>query len=546
MFRKSSKQKKHNDKRKRYTKKNNKTIRGAGLPGVFKWLRSNITRDTLFGKSIYTIRKENFIATPNINTFYNIITELYQVYFSLSKVEKNSTKIIVEQCWKLINKVFQHNEDPVIQKIINNTGINKTEFEHVLHLIQEEYNNNKTDYSPESVSNLIDDQVNKPSSGSTTSTTTSTTISPTSSTTSSTTSSPTQPMPPDNVLKSISNMLLPTKQLIPHKYMKYFQDIKYIPYEFENKLKYVGRGVYGKVFKAIQKKTGETYALKSILNATQEHMEEIKNELKILEAVEQNCKKRDDGTMGFIVCFTGITFNNEKIYIVNEFLTDYIELFDFVYKKKRGDITDIKALPVIIDKICRGLLSIHELGVAHRDIKLENIMINTNSKNPDFMNIKYIDFGFSTKVDSDGNYDVGRRLDNYTPLGTPLYLDPLYKKAINNSHLNIDILKNSDYYAIGIVIFELISSFMEIDHKYKDDSTPLNILGIDLEYFLVGHESTILSYNRGLNDNPLLTKIINASTKIGKTAKTAKLYYPDIIKLISLIPNRKEGIIHPQ
>jgi hypothetical protein len=556
MFRKSSKQKKQHNKRRRQTKKIRQTIRGAGLPGIFKWATSNIMGDTLFGKSIYTIRKENFIARPNINTFYNIINELYQVYFSLSKVEKSSTKIIVEQCWKLINKVFQHNEDPVIQKIISNTGINnteinnteinKTEFEHVLHLIQEEYNNNKTDYSPESVSNLIDDQVKKPSSGSTTSTITSTTISPTTSTTSSTT----QPMPSYNVSKSISNMLLPTKQPKPHKYMKYFQDIKYIPYEFEdeNKLKYVGEGVYGKVFKAIQKKTGETYALKSILNATQEHMEEIKNELKILEAVEQNCKKRDDGTMGFIVCFTGITFNNEKIYIVNEFLTDYIELFDFVYKKKkkRGDKIDKQALPVIIDKICRGLLSIHELGVAHRDIKLENIMININYKNPDFMNIKYIDFGFSTKVDSDGNYDVGRRLDNYTPLGTPLYLDPLYIKAIKKPHLNIDILKNSDYYAIGIVIFELISSFMEIDRKYKNDSTPLNILDIDLNYFLVGDELTISSYNRGLNGNLLLTKIINESKKIGETAKTAKLYYPDIIKLISLIPNRKEGIIPPQ
>jgi hypothetical protein len=543
MFRKSRRQKKQYNKRRRQTKKIRQTIRGAGLPGIFKWATSNIMGDTLFGKSIYTIRKENFIATPNINTFYNIINELYQVYFSLSKVEKSSTKIIVEQCSKLINNVFQHNEDLVIQKINNNTGINKTEFEHVLHLIQEEYNNNKTKYSPESVSNLIDNQEKRTSSISTTPITISTT--------SSTTSLTSQPIPPDNVLKTISNMLLPTKQPKPHKYMKYFQDIKYIPYEFENenKLKYVGNGVYGKVFKAIQKKTGETYALKSILNATQEHMEEIKNELKILEAVEQNCKKRDDGTMGFIVCFTGITFNNEKIYIVNEFLTDYIELFDFVYKKKRDDKKDKKdkqALPVIIDKICRGLLSIHELGVAHRDIKLENIMININYENPDFMNIKYIDFGFSTKVDSDGNYDVGRRLDNYTPLGTPLYLDPLYIKAINTHHLNIDILKNSDYYAIGIVIFELISSFMDIARKYKNGYTPLDILGTNLDHFLVGDKLTILSYNTGLTQNSSLTEIIKESNKIGKTAKTAKLYYPDIIKLISLIPNRKEGIIPPQ
>jgi len=540
MFRKSRRQKKQDNKRRRQTKKIRQTIRGAGLPGIFKWATSNISGDTLFGKSIYTIRKDNFINNPTIYTFYNIVNDLYTKYFSLSIVDPASKKLTQDQCSKLINNVFKHyNEDAVVQKISTNKIVDKKEFEHVLHLIQKEYDNNKTIYEPKSVSSVNDTKQNI-SSASTVSTT-----SPTSSTSSiNIEPSFTQITPSRNVFHSISKMLSSTTQVKQHPYMKYFQGFHELPYSYTNLTK-VGKGAYGIVYKAIEENTQQPYALKSIVNAEPKHFEEILNELDILTAVEQNCRKKEDGTMGFIVCFTGITFNKKEIYIVSEFLTDYIEMFGFVYKKRRGDIK-YENLPYIIDKICRGLLSIHELGVAHRDIKLENIMININKNNSDFMNIKYIDFGFSTKVDSDGNYDVGRKLDNYTPLGTPLYLDPLYIQAIKTRHLNIDILKNSDFYAIGIVIFELISSFMEIDRKYKNDSTPLNILGIDLDDFLVGHELTISSYNRGLNDNPLLTKIINESNKIGKTAKTAKLYYPDIIKLISLIPNRKEGFIPPQ
>ena len=88
MFRKSRRQQKQDNKRKRYTKKNNKTIRGAGLPGIFKWAVSNISGDTLFGKSIYTIRKDNY--EPNTvylkNDFIRILSQesLWIVFCKIS------------------------------------------------------------------------------------------------------------------------------------------------------------------------------------------------------------------------------------------------------------------------------------------------------------------------------------------------------------------------------------------------------------------------------------------------------------------------------
>jgi len=44
----------------------------------------------------------------------------------------------------------------------------------------------------------------------------------------------------------------------------------------------------------------------------------------------------------------------------------------------------------LIKQLANVLAYLHSQGITHRDIKLENIILNTNK------NIKVIDFGFST------------------------------------------------------------------------------------------------------------------------------------------------------
>jgi serine/threonine protein kinase len=47
-------------------------------------------------------------------------------------------------------------------------------------------------------------------------------------------------------------------------------------------------------------------------------------------------------------------------------------------------------------KIFEAFVYLHENGIAHRDVKLENVLIGTQSK--DEIAIKIIDFGFSRQV----------------------------------------------------------------------------------------------------------------------------------------------------
>jgi serine/threonine protein kinase len=172
------------------------------------------------------------------------------------------------------------------------------------------------------------------------------------------------------------------------------------------------------------------------------------DEIEILKKLSHHCEP-------YIQCYKDVFKNESKIYIITEFLTGYIELFDFV-----GSINNItnKTYAKIIDKLCRGLMKIHEQNIAHRDIKPENIMIKYIDEND--INIKYIDFGFS--CDNDGINKVN--CTEKKLLGTSAYLDPiLVNKYFNNTEITFEDLKNSDIWSLGMTIFVMISSIIPID-----------------------------------------------------------------------------------
>lgn len=79
--------------------------------------------------------------------------------------------------------------------------------------------------------------------------------------------------------------------------------------------------------------------------------------------------------------------DQEAIYIVQEYI-EGIHLAKYIKMSERNEI----AASLIILSLMRGILYIHKLGVAHRDIKLENIMLEFKGN---FVTPKYIDFGLS-------------------------------------------------------------------------------------------------------------------------------------------------------
>ena len=82
----------------------------------------------------------------------------------------------------------------------------------------------------------------------------------------------------------------------------------------------------------------------------------------------------------------------------------------------------------------------HGLGLVHRDLKLENILIDEAAKENQ---VKLIDFGFAT------NCQTGHKLSMFC--GTPCYMDPDLVKKRKYSGQGVDV------WALGVILFLLIT-----------------------------------------------------------------------------------------
>ena len=163
---------------------------------------------------------------------------------------------------------------------------------------------------------------------------------------------------------------------------KYYQKYKKYPKTKLRFYKYgrlLGRGAFGKVNLSLHILTGRLVAIKSINKEklqNERYLKKIKNETSIMKILS-NSKN--------IVKFYETYETKKHICIVME----YICAGDLLsYLKKRTRLTE-PAAKFIFKQIILALKYIHKNNIIHRDIKLDNILIDLDN------NIKICDFGVS-------------------------------------------------------------------------------------------------------------------------------------------------------
>lgn len=111
--------------------------------------------------------------------------------------------------------------------------------------------------------------------------------------------------------------------------------------------------------------------------------------------------------------------------------------------RDRGPLTPAEAATVMA-AVADGLAHAHRLGVVHRDLKPDNILVGA----PDALHreprVRLTDFGISRVVDAPQLTTTGALL------GTPNYLSP---EVISGARPS----PNSDVYAFGMVLYELLT-----------------------------------------------------------------------------------------
>lgn len=120
------------------------------------------------------------------------------------------------------------------------------------------------------------------------------------------------------------------------------------------------------------------------------------------------------------------------------------ELYYYVYEKRR---IEYKKCRKLFFQIVCGVRYVHSLNLAHRDLKLENILLADTKRTT----VKLTDFGFVRE------FDCHKRQFLSTICGTTVYMAPELIKNEQYSGFAIDI------WALGVILFTLLYGEMPFE-----------------------------------------------------------------------------------
>ena len=146
----------------------------------------------------------------------------------------------------------------------------------------------------------------------------------------------------------------------------------------------IGRGTFGKVFLARLKTTDTLFAIKSLRKDVLVEAGQIEN-VKLEKEILLACNHP------FLAGMEYVFQNDTRLYFVIEFLRGG-ELYKHFLKKRRFEEDEAKFYAT---QIAMAIGHLHKQNILHRDLKLENIMINGDGY------IKVIDFGLAKIINDD-------------------------------------------------------------------------------------------------------------------------------------------------
>lgn len=201
----------------------------------------------------------------------------------------------------------------------------------------------------------------------------------------------------------------------------------------------LGSGAFGAVYPYQKNKNDKKWAVKNVSTKEPEKLLMYFQEI----VLGFSCDNP------YILPIKGFYFENKKrdwdIYMKLPRMKTSLKAILTDYKTKKEKIPEEKIAQYFYD-IVQGLQYLHEKGIAHRDIKPDNILISEEDE------VKISDFGL-------GNFYLEGSLYSAEMAGHMFYAAPENRAANRdpNTPLKAKDLFKADLWSLGMVLFELCS-----------------------------------------------------------------------------------------